>query len=60
MVFCTCQQCKALNIEAGGQEVSPVTRWRHEKRDSEWYNCLDNDDSIHSIEDPLIIQETKL
>ena len=25
MVFCTCETCKALNIEAGGREVAPVT-----------------------------------
>ena len=56
MVFCTCQQCKALNIEAGGQEVSPVTKWRHERKDNDWYNYLNNDDPIRSIEDPLIIQ----
>lgn len=62
MVFCTCQECKALNIEAGGREVAPVTKWRHEKKENDWYRCLDNDDddSIRPIEDPLIIQETEL
>lgn len=60
MVFCTCQECKALNIEAGGREVAPVTKWRHDKKENDWYNYLDNDDSTHSIEDSLIIQETEL
>jgi hypothetical protein len=60
MVFCTCQECKALNIEAGGREVAPVTKWRHDKKENDWYNYLDNDDSTRSIEDSLIIQETEL
>jgi hypothetical protein len=60
MVFCTCQECKALNIESGGREVAPVTKWRHNKKENDWYNYLDNDDSTRSIEDSLIIQETEL
>ena len=59
MVFCTCQECKALNIEVGGWEVAPVTKWRHNKKENDWYKYLDNNyESIRSIEeDPLIIQE---
>ena len=60
MVFCTCQECKALNIEASGREVAPVTKWRHNKKENNWYNYLDNDDTTRSIEDSLIIQETEL
>ena len=52
MVFCTCETCKALNIEAGGREVAPVTKWRHNKKENDWYNYLDNFD--------LTIQETEL
>ena len=52
MVFCTCQECKALNIEAGGREVAPVTKWRHNKKENDWYNYLDNFNST--------IQETEL
>ena len=58
MVFCTCQECKALNIETGGQEVAPVTKWRHDKKENDWYKYLDNE-PIRS-EDSLIIQETEL
>ena len=58
MVFCTCQECKSLNVEAGGREVASVTKWRHNKKENEWYNYLDNQESIFSIEDLLIIQET--
>lgn len=32
MVFYTWQECKALNIEAGGWEVALVTKWRHDKK----------------------------
>jgi len=60
MVFCTCQECKTLNVEAGGREVSSVTKWRHDKKENEWYNCLDNYESIFSIEEnPSIIQESE-
>ena len=61
MVFCTCQKCKALNIETGGREVSAVTKWRHIRKENEWHNYLDNnyESSIFSIENPLIIQETE-
>ena len=52
MVFCTCQECKALNIEASGREVAPVTKWRHDKKENDWYNYLDNFD--------LTIQKTEL
>ena len=52
MVFCMCETCKALNIEAGGREVAPVTKWRHDKKENDWYNYLDNFDST--------IQETEL
>ena len=58
MVFCTCQECKALNIEAGGREVAPVTKWRHDKKENDWYEYLDNG-PIHS-EDLLINQKTEL
>ena len=58
MVFCTCQECKALNTEAGGREVAPVTKWRHDKKESNWYEYLDND-MIRS-ENPFINQETEL
>ena len=47
MVFCTCQECRALNIEAGGREVAPVTKWRHDKKENNWYKYLDNE-PIHS------------
>jgi hypothetical protein len=57
MVFCTCQECKVLNIEAGGREVSDTTRWRHIQKENEWYMYLE---SIPSIEDPLIDQEAEL
>jgi hypothetical protein len=61
MVFCACQECKALNIEAGGREVSTSTKWRHDQRENEWYMYLDNNnESNFSIEDPLINQETEL
>lgn len=43
MVFCTCQECKALNVEAGGREVAPVTKWRHEKKENDWYKYSDNE-----------------
>ena len=56
MVFCSCQECKALNIEAGGQEVSTTTKWRHDQRENEWYMYLDNHKSIFSIDN----QETEL
>jgi hypothetical protein len=59
MVFCICPECKALNIEAGGREVAPATKWRHEKKENEWYRYLDNYGSIFSIEDPLTNQETE-
>jgi len=55
-----CQECKALNVEAGGREVSTSTKWRHDQRENEWYMYLDNHESIFSIEDPLINQETEL
>lgn len=59
MVFCTCQECKTLNVEAGGREVSSVTKWRHDKKENEWYNYLDNYESIFSIEEnPSNIQES--
>ena len=57
MVFCTCQECNALNIEAGGREVAPVTKWRHDKKENDWYKYLDNE-PIRS-DDPLIIQESE-
>jgi hypothetical protein len=60
MVFCACQECKALNTKAGGREVSTSTKWRHDQRENEWYIYLDNHESIFSIEDPLINQETEL
>ena len=50
MVFCTCQECKALYIEAGGREVASVTKWRHERKENDWYEYLDNEP-----EDPLLI-----
>jgi hypothetical protein len=59
MVFCTCQECKALNIEASGREVASTTKWRHNKKENDWYKYLNNDEMICSIEDPLIIQEIK-
>ena len=40
MVFCTCQECKALNIEAGDQKVASVTKWRHDKKENDWYRYL--------------------
>ena len=52
MVFCTCETCKALNIKAGSWEVAPVTKWRHDKKENDWYNYLDNFDST--------IQKTEL
>ena len=58
MVFCTCQECKALNIEAGGREVAPVTKWRHDRKENDWYKHLDNE-PIHS-EDPPVDQEIRL
>jgi hypothetical protein len=57
MVFCTCQECKALNIVAGGREVSTVTKWRHNKKESDWITYLDNYDSTNN---PLTNQETEL
>ena len=54
MVFCICQECKALNPEVGGREVAPVTKWRHGKKESDWYEYLDNDPIR------LINQETEL
>ena len=56
MVFCTCQECKALNIEAGGREVA-VTKWRHDKKENDWYRYLDNEPN--RSDDPLIIQESE-
>jgi hypothetical protein len=58
MVFCTCQECKVLNIEAGGREVSSVTKWRHDRKENDWYNYLDNE-PIHS-EGSSVNQETRL
>lgn len=58
MVFCTCQECKALNVEAGGREVAPASKWRHEKKENDWNQYLNNE-SISS-DNPLIIQETEL
>ena len=55
MVFCTCQECKALNVEAGGREVSSITKWRHDKKENIWYNYLDNYESIFSTEENLPI-----
>lgn len=60
MVFCTCQECKALNIEAGGREVSSVTKWRHNKKEKDWQTYLDNHDPIFLMNDPLTNQETEL
>jgi hypothetical protein len=60
MVFCKCQECKALNIVAGGREVSTVTKWRHNKKETEWHTYLDNFDSMFSINDPLTNQENEL
>ncbi|GET53357.1 transposase domain-containing protein [Rhizophagus irregularis DAOM 181602=DAOM 197198] len=60
MVFCKCQECKALNIVAGGREVSTVTKWRHNKKENEWHTYLDNFDSMFSINDPLTNQENEL
>ena len=50
LVFCTCQECKSLNVESGGRKVSKVTKWRHNKKENDWYNYLDNHESI---EEPL-------
>lgn len=52
MVFCTCQECKALNIEAGGREVSASTKWRHDKKENEWCMYLDNYESIEDLQEP--------
>jgi hypothetical protein len=60
MVFCSCQECRALNIEAGGREVGTVTKWRHNKKENEWYTYLDNFDSMFSTNEPLNNQETEV
>ncbi|GES74500.1 transposase domain-containing protein [Rhizophagus clarus] len=52
MVFCTCQECKALNIEAGGREVS-ANESEDLGADSSYESSQKLDDDNNDLEESL-------
>ena len=57
--FCTCFLCKAKNHVLGGQYLTYISYWRHQKKKEKWADAdidSSDDDDLQNLEDNYDLQ----